>query len=146
MRIDKGSAIPIQLHSSGRSSEKVSNKNQEGKPTEEERNDTLHISMEGLKKFEDEKETARDKLPSHIKSMIEAIEKLIDMIEQAEESLLKAKEASYPDDETRQTVLEQHQNNLNSLEMSRFDAIRNLQDAMKEAGISEPGIIADLMR
>ncbi|RXE93305.1 hypothetical protein D9981_20905 [Pseudoalteromonas phenolica O-BC30] len=98
------------------------------------------------KKLQEESEDPKDKLPPHIKEMIKAIERLIEMIEAAEEALAEAKEASYPDDDTKRDVLDMHQNQINSLEFARHDAIKGLQEAMKEAGISEPGIIAELMR
>jgi hypothetical protein len=39
-----------------------------------------------------------------------------------------------------------HQSQINRLELARHDAIKKLQEAMKEEGISEPGIILELMR
>lgn len=107
--------------------------------------DTVHISMEGMKKLDEESKSDTEHLPQHIKQMIEAIENIIKMIEQAEEVLAKAKEENYPDEETKRQVIEGHQNQVSSLQQAKNDAITNLIDAMKEAGISEPGIIADLM-
>ena len=52
----------------------------------------------------------------------------------------------YQDEETKREVIEVHQGQVNSLEQARFGALQMLQEAMKEAGISEPGIIAELMR
>lgn len=107
--------------------------------------DTVHISMEGMKKLDEESKSDTEHLPQHIKQMIEAIENIIKMIEQAEEVLAKAKEENYPDEETKRQVIEGHQNQVSSLQQAKNDAITNLIDAMKEAGISEPGIISDLM-
>ncbi|MFY8300226.1 hypothetical protein AAEU28_15765 [Pseudoalteromonas sp. SS15] len=113
---------------------------------EQSEDDNVTISMAGFKKLKEESEDPKDKLPSHIKEMIKAIERLIEMIEAAEEALAKAKKADYPDDDTKRDVLEMHQNQINSLEFARNDAINGLMEAMKEAGISEPGIIIELMR
>ena len=148
MRIGNGSAMPIHLNALTSAKDKDVQTGQAEKTEEaaDSQDESIHISMEGRKKLQEESEDPKDKLPPHIKQMIEAIERLIEMIEAAEEALAKAKEVDYPDDESKRDALEMHQNQINSLEFARHDAIKGLQEAMKEAGISEPGIIAELMR
>jgi len=148
MRIGNGNAMPIHLNAPTNAKDKDVQTEQAGKAEEaaDSQDESIHISMEGRKKLQEESEDHKDKLPPHIKQMIEAIERLIEMIEAAEEALAKAKEVDYPDDESKRDALEMHQNQINSLEFARHDAIKGLQEAMKEAGISEPGIIAELMR
>ncbi|TLX48930.1 hypothetical protein C1E24_00010 [Pseudoalteromonas phenolica] len=146
MRI--GNAMPIHLNAPTNAKDKDVQTEQVEKTEEaaDSQDESIHISMEGRKKLQEEPEDPKDKLPPHIKQMIEAIERLIEMIEAAEEALAKAKEVDYPDDESKRDALDMHQNQINSLEFARHDAIKGLQEAMKEAGISEPGIIAELMR
>ncbi len=148
MRIGNGNAMPIHLNAPTNTKDKGVQTEQAEKTKEaaDSQDESIHISMEGRKKLQEESEDPKDKLPPHIKEMIKAIERLIEMIEAAEEALAEAKEASYPDDDTKRDVLDMHQNQINSLEFARHDAIKGLQEAMKEAGISEPGIIAELMR
>lgn len=148
MRIGNGNAMPIHLNAPTNTKDKGVQTEQAEKTEEaaDSQDESIHISMEGRKKLQEESEDPKDKLPPHIKQMIEAIERLIEMIEAAEEALAKAKEVDYPDDESKRDALEMHQNQINSLEFARHDAIKGLQEAMKEAGISEPGIIAELMR
>jgi hypothetical protein len=154
MRIESNTAMPVKLAPSAQSlkEQEVNSANSDGTKTESsdeaksKENDSVHISMEGRKKLQEQSEDPKDKLPPHIKQMIEAIERLIEMIEAAEEALAKAKEVDYPDDEGKRDALEMHQNQVNSLEFARSDAVKGLMEAMKEAGISEPGIIAGLMR
>ena len=155
MRI--GNTIPIYLNASTNAkdqnvqtekTEKIdkTEKIEKAEEATESQDASIHISMEGRKKLQEESEDPKDKLPQHIKEMIKAIERLIEMIEAAKEALAEAKEASYPDDDTKRDVLDMHQNQINSLEFARHDAIKMLQESMKEAGVSEPGIIAELMR
>lgn len=59
--------------------------------------------------------------------MIEAIERLVEQITTAEETLVQAKKAEYVDDETRRTVIERHQSYLKSQETVRFQALQSLQ-------------------
>lgn len=148
MRIGNGNAMPIHLNAPTSAKDKGVQSEQAEKTKEaaDSQDESIHISMEGRKKLQEESEDPKDKLPPHIKEMIKAIERLIEMIEAAEEALAKAKEVDYPDDESKRDALEMHQNQINSLEFARHDAIKGLQEAMKEAGISEPGIIAELMR
>ncbi len=153
MRIESNIAMPVKLAPSAQSlkEQEVNSVNSDGTKTESDEakskeNDPVHISMEGRKKLQEQSEDPKDKLPPHIKQMIEAIERLIEMIEAAEEALAKAKEVDYPDDESKRDALEMHQNQVNSLEFARSDAVKGLMEAMKEAGISEPGIIVELMR
>lgn len=145
MRIEYAKTPPVTLHSSDKQSEAVK-QNAENKGTEESSDDTVYISFNGRKKLEQESETAKDKLPTHIEEMIRAIERLIEQIEAAEEALEQAKAAEYQDEETKREVIEVHQGQVNSLEQARFGALQMLQESMKEAGVSEPGIIAELMR
>lgn len=111
--------------------------------------DTITISPESWQKLkgdEDAKEEKRNALPKHIQDMIKAIERIIEQIEMAEEMLAKAKNADYADEKTKQAAIDSQQSFLSSLEIARFDAIQALQEAMKEAGIQDMSIIADLMR
>lgn len=112
-------------------------------------NDSFTISAESwqkLKESEDAKEEKRNALPKHIQDMIKAIERITEQIEIAEEMLANAKDADYSDEKTKQAAIDSQQSFLNSLEVARFDAIQSLQEAMKDAGIEDMSIIADLMR
>lgn len=117
-------------------------------PDEENTNDKVSISPEAFKKLKESNNPESDKkseLPEHIQQMIKAIERIVEQIKVAEQTLIEAESADYESEEAKQATLDSHQSHLNSLEVSRFDAIKALQEAMKEAGIQDMSIIADLM-
>ena len=145
MKISNTSAIPFAIHQSTSVSAQAELPDKFQKQSEEQ----VSISVESWQKLKENAEPQEsnfDKLPKHIKEMIKAIERLIEQIELAKEALEKAKAQEYPDNETKQAVLNMHHGQVNSLELARFDAIQALQEAMKEAGIDDPSIIANLLR
>ena len=116
---------------------------------EENTNDKVSISTDAFKKLKESNNPESDKkseLPEHIQQMIKAIERIVEQIKVAEQTLIDAKSADYESEEAKQATLDGHQSHLNSLEIARFDAVRALQEAMKEAGIQDMSIIADLMK
>ena len=145
MKISNTSAIPFTIHQSSTLSKKEELPEKFQKQSEEK----VSISVESWQKLKENAEPQEsnfDKLPKHIKDMVKAIERLIEQIKIAKAALEKAKAQEYPDNETKHAVLSMHHSQVNSLELARFDAIQALQEAMKEAGIYDPSITANLSR
>lgn len=106
--------------------------------------DTLHLSPEAFEKLrnsEQQENEKNDALPPHIQKLVEHLMALKEQLETAEAALLKLKAEKSSD----QTTLEHATQRVQILNEQIFQGVSTLREALKEAGITDPSIIARVL-
>lgn len=106
--------------------------------------DKVTLSEEGMQrlrgeKAKTEKEEKDDNLPPHIKALKKQAEKLKEKLEEKELEIEELKRQSVPPE-----VLEMHMKQLKMMQTQLAELKTTLSEALKEAGISDLSIIADI--
>lgn len=121
-------------------------KDQESKAKAEEVEELkpLRLSQEELSKLSGEevrKEQEEASLPPHIQQMVEKLEELREKIKEEQKLLeeLKANEAY--SDEMKAELVTQKLEYILSMQNQVIELTKNIQEALKEAGISDPGVL-----
>ncbi|MCG7535058.1 hypothetical protein [Pseudoalteromonas sp. OOF1S-7] len=79
-------------------------------------------------------------LPPHIQKMVERLEKLKEEILNLKEEL-QALQTQQDQDDATKAMIEMKNNQLVQLQGQYFELMESIQKALKEAGITDPGII-----
>ncbi|TMO90177.1 hypothetical protein [Pseudoalteromonas ruthenica] len=90
----------------------------------------------------DIKQSLREQLPAHTQKMLEQIERVKEQIDQARERLRTLQNEQDPnDEEAHKTMLESQRNLVANMEVQLMQMTQAVTEALKEAGISDPGIL-----
>lgn len=90
----------------------------------------------------DIKQSLREQLPAHIQKMLEQIERVKEQIDQARERLRTLQNEQDPnDEEAHKAMLESQRNLVANMEVQLMQMTQAVTEALKEAGISDPGIL-----
>jgi len=84
-------------------------------------------------------------VPDHIKRMIEQLEKLKEQLELAKERLAELKQHKDSQSDAMQQQIEIQSEMVMELEKQVITLIQGIGDAMKEAGISDPGVLLSII-
>ncbi|NOU50403.1 hypothetical protein HG263_07590 [Pseudoalteromonas sp. JBTF-M23] len=111
---------------------------------------TLRMPPEAMKKLnkldkDEEKEDSRPALPAHIEALVEQRKKIKEQIKEQKEQLDKLKSRDDLDEEIKTNLLKQQSDYLMQLQIQLMGITQSLQDALKEAGISDLGLLADVL-
>ncbi|TMP28237.1 hypothetical protein CWB99_12570 [Pseudoalteromonas rubra] len=100
-------------------------------------NEDKHV-LSGEKAKEDAEEF--EDVPAYIQRMLERLEKLKEEMTLLKEELMALQTEREPDEATQQ-LTEMKSQYLMQLQEQYFDMIKNIQEALKKEGITDPGII-----
>ena len=103
--------------------------------------------LKQLSNSEKEEKTGskKDSLPLHIQKMLEQIEKIKEQIEQEQQRLVELKARSDLNDQVKQDMLLQQANYVAQLQTQLFSMAENVREALKDAGITDPGVLISAM-
>ncbi|KAF7764736.1 hypothetical protein PCIT_b0791 [Pseudoalteromonas citrea] len=90
---------------------------------------------------EEKVESKKDSLPQHIQKMIEQIERIKEQIEEEETRLLELKARTDIDKQVKQDMELQQASYIGQLHTNLMSMVENVREAMKEAGITDPGVL-----
>ncbi|MDP2633568.1 MULTISPECIES: hypothetical protein [unclassified Pseudoalteromonas] len=96
----------------------------------------------------EEKRTAKAEeldVPDHIKRMIEQLEKLKEQLELAKERLTELKQHKDSQSDALQLQIEIQSEMVMVLEQQVITLMQDIGDAMKEAGVSDPGVLLSIL-
>ncbi|KNC65494.1 hypothetical protein [Pseudoalteromonas ardens] len=100
-------------------------------------NEDKHV-LSGEKAKEDEEKY--EDVPAYIQRMLERLEEIKEEITLLKEELMELQAERTPDEATQQ-LTEMKSQYLMQLQEQYFDIIKNIQEALKKEGITDPGII-----
>ncbi|ATD09456.1 MULTISPECIES: hypothetical protein [Pseudoalteromonas] len=101
--------------------------------------------LSGREATEKAEQDKRSELPSHIQKMVEQLEKLKELLEQAKKQLEKLKAQTNQDDETLKAQIELQHQMVAQLQMQMMTLSKEIGEAMKEADISDPGVLLSVL-
>ncbi len=91
-----------------------------------------------------EKEASSD-MPDHIAKMIEQLKKIKEQIELQKQQLLKLKALDNQQDEAVKAQVKAQANLVTSIQTQMVSLVQTISDAMKEAGVTDPGTLISAM-
>lgn len=107
------------------------------------------LSADGLRKareFNTQSTTeADDKLPPHIQRIKERITQLKVLIVEQKQKIVEFEQQSNMSEEVKKETLKLYQEQLSSLQFEKVAMMEMLQQALKDAGIEEPGALISAM-
>lgn len=107
-------------------------------------NDKVSISSIGLKKSRESASEAEQQLPPHIQQLKEQIRQIKQQIEEQQQKIAEL-EQSQMSDELKQATKETYLEQLMSLQSSLALTSIALQEAIKEAGITDPLVLMEAL-
>jgi molecular chaperone GrpE (heat shock protein) len=94
---------------------------------------------------EEQADSKKNDLPQHIQKMLEQIEKIKEQIDQEKQRLVELKARSDLNDQVKQDMLLQQANQVAQLQTQLFSMAENVKEALKSAGINNPGVLIRAM-
>lgn len=88
---------------------------------------------------------ASSDLPEHIAKMIEQLEKLKEQLEQQKQQLLKLKALDNQQDEAVKAQIKMQTDMVSSIQNQMITLAKAISDAMKEAGVTDTGVLISAM-
>ncbi|MBE0370204.1 hypothetical protein [Pseudoalteromonas aurantia] len=118
----------------------------ENKNELDEKSTTFRLSQkdrEQLSNTDDSEQvkSKKDGLPQHIQKMLEQIERIKEQIKEEEERLVKLKNQTDLNEDTKKDMILQQANYIAQLQMNLLTLVDNVKEAMKDAGITDPGVL-----
>lgn len=87
----------------------------------------------------------KDSLPQHIQKMIEQIQELKEQIKVETERLIEIKARADLEKEMQQEMELQQSNYIAQLQLNLVSLVDNVKNALKDAGITDPGVLISAM-
>lgn len=84
-------------------------------------------------------------LPAHIRKMVEQLEKLKEQLELAKEQLAKLQALKNQEDEAVKVQVETQTKMVMEIQTQIMSLSQSISDALKEAGISDPGVLMSVL-
>ncbi|MCG9759302.1 MULTISPECIES: hypothetical protein [Pseudoalteromonas] len=122
----------------------TSHKEQETKAEKVEELKPLRLSEEDLSKLSGEEvreEQEEAALPPHIQQMVEKLKELREKIKEEQKLLEELKASDQYADEMKAELITQKLEYILRMQSQVIELTKNIQEAMKEAGISDPGVL-----
>ncbi|TMP39920.1 hypothetical protein CWB96_16635 [Pseudoalteromonas citrea] len=94
---------------------------------------------------EEEVESKKDSLPQHIQKMLEQIERIKEQIEEEEIRLAELKARTDIEKQVKQDMELQQAGYIGQLHTNLMSMVENVREAMKDAGITDPGVLISAM-
>lgn len=130
------SAIPEKVLDPDTEKSSQAEQSSQAQPVRLSEEEMAKLSGEEAKKEQDEAA-----LPEHIQKMVEKLEELREKIKEEQELLDKLKASdSYPE-EMKAELVTQKLEYIMAMQNQVIELTKNIQDALKEAGITDPGIL-----
>ena len=92
-------------------------------------------------KEEIEEAESEIELPEHIKKIMEQIERLKERIELERKALAELKANQQMDDDVKEAMITMKLEMIAEMTTQKLDLMMQLTDALKEAGITDPGVL-----
>ncbi|KTG18874.1 hypothetical protein AUR67_17105 [Pseudoalteromonas sp. XI10] len=92
-----------------------------------------------------QKEEVSSELPAHIRKMVEQLEKLKEQLELAKEQLAKLQALKNQEDEAVKVQVETQTKMVMEIQTQIMSLSQSISDALKEAGISDPGVLMNVL-
>ncbi len=92
-----------------------------------------------------QKEEVSSELPAHIRKMVEQLEKLKEQLELAKEQLAKLQALKNQEDEAVKVQVETQTKMVMEIQTQVMTLSQSISDALKEAGISDPGVLMSVL-
>ena len=92
-----------------------------------------------------QKEEVSSELPEHIRKMVEQLEKLKEQLELAKEQLAKLQALKNQEDEAVKVQVETQTKMVMEIHTQIMSLSQSISDALKEAGISDPGVLMSVL-
>ncbi|MBD1581924.1 hypothetical protein [Pseudoalteromonas sp. S16_S37] len=111
---------------------------------------TLRMTPEAMKKLntlnsDEKKDDNKPALPAHIEALVEQRKKIKEQIKEQKERLEQLKARDDLDKEIKAALLKQQSDTLMQLQIQLMGITQSLQEALKESGISDMGLLADIL-
>ncbi|AUJ72279.1 hypothetical protein [Pseudoalteromonas sp. NC201] len=122
----------------------TSQKEQEAKVEETNSPRPLRLSEEDMSKLSGEEvkeEQEEAALPPHIQKMVEKLEELREKIKEEQKLLDELKASDSYSDEMKAELVTQKLEFILRMQSQVVELTKNIQEALKEAGISDPGVL-----
>ncbi|MFU2512061.1 MAG: hypothetical protein ACTH4U_05885 [Pseudoalteromonas prydzensis] len=101
--------------------------------------------LSGREAKQEAEKAASSDMPEHIAKMIEQLEKLKQQLELQKEQLLKLKALDNQQDEAVKAQVKAQANIVASIQTQMVSLVQTISDAMKEAGVTDPGTLISAM-
>ena len=92
-----------------------------------------------------QKEEVSSELPAHIRKMVEQLEKLKEQLELAKEQLAKLQALKNQEDEAVKVQVETQTKMVMEIQTQIMTLSQSISEALKEAGISDPGVLMSVL-
>lgn len=92
-----------------------------------------------------QKKEITSELPAHIRKMVEQLEKLKEQLELAKEQLAKLQALKNQEDEAVKVQVKTQTKMVMEIQMQIISLSQSISDALKEAGISDPGVLMSVL-